>query len=117
MFWNLYGAVMKRGIVLACLILVAMPALAEDLKLAWDPNPTSEGVTGYKVYHKISTEASWRTAIPVTETTYTLTGLPPGLYAIAVSAARGTEESDKSYEIHVQVKLAAPAGLKKVEIP
>jgi hypothetical protein len=66
---------------LAC----AGPALAADVTLAWDANTESD-LAGYKVYYGTASGV-YGTPITIgTQTTYTVTGLPPGTYYFAVTA-------------------------------
>lgn len=66
---------------LAC----AGSALAADVTLAWDANTESD-LAGYKVYYGTASGV-YGTPITIgTQTTYTVTGLPPGTYYFAVTA-------------------------------
>jgi len=66
---------------LAC----AGSALAADVTLAWDANTESD-LAGYKVYYGTASGV-YGTPITIgTQTTYTVSSLPPGTYYFAVTA-------------------------------
>jgi hypothetical protein len=90
-------------------------AMAGNVKLAWDAN--SETIDGYKIYYKLQGETSWRPVItvPAGTTTYTLTGLEPGMWVFEITAYKGTVESGHSYSIIGQVTLNFPSGFRAAQ--
>ena len=87
------------------LLLLAFPLLsqvasADQVSLAWDPNPSPD-VAGYKVYYGTASRTYGASLDVGNVTTYTLTGLTPGqTYFIAVTDYnQSRSESDFSNEV------------------
>jgi hypothetical protein len=102
---------MKRTL-LALWMLLAVSAFAGNVRLAWDAN--LQTIDGYKIYYKLQGETSWRPVItvPTGTTTYTITGLDPGMWVFEITAYKGAVESAHSYSITGQVVLNFPGGFR-----
>lgn len=119
---------MRSLIATFALILTAGLSLAQTrtVNLEWDPNPPTEGVTGYKVWQKVVTPApapappviSWKLLGTATETKYAVTGVPVGTSTYAVSAINAGGESARSSEVNATLPAAprAPQGLRVVTV-
>jgi hypothetical protein len=79
------------------LLLLVMPLLAVDKRLAWDGN-TNEVVSGYKLSWG-SISGSYSNSIETTNTTAVASNLPVGATYLAVQAIRDGVESDYSDEL------------------
>jgi hypothetical protein len=66
-------------------LILAAPASAQDVTLAWDPNAETD-LAGYKVYIGNASRTYGTPVVIGTQTTYTFTGLVPGTYYFAVTA-------------------------------
>ena len=92
-----------RIVVLALALMLFIPAIsiAAEVTLAWDPNPESEDVAGYKVYCGYSSGNYEINFNAGNQTTYTISGLESGqVYYFAVTAYNiEGYESDFSEEI------------------
>lgn len=91
-----------RIVVLALALMLFIPAIsiAAEVTLAWDPNPESENVTGYKVYYGYSSKNYEINFNVGNQTTYTISGLESGqVYYFAVTAYNEGYESSFSEEI------------------
>jgi hypothetical protein len=89
---------MKKLISILWLFLIAAPLFSGDVKLHWDAN-TETDLQGYKLYWGT---ASGAYGAPITlglQNDYTLTGLNPGTYFIAVTAFNAAGESGYSNEV------------------
>jgi hypothetical protein len=114
-----------------CLLLFSSQAVASPsfirnddgtLSLAWDANPTSDNVDGYRVHYGTAA-GTYQSTVDVGNTTGwpIPTNLVPGLYYFAVSAYRGSAESDLSGEVSTGVNqpvddCSPPLGSKAVSI-
>jgi len=69
------------------IILLALipPVMAADVTLAWDPN-TETDLAGYKIYYGTASRVYGAPIVIGNQTTYTVTGLPPGVFYFAVTA-------------------------------
>ena len=80
----------RPALVLAFLVLFAVPAFADTVTIAWDPNPPADNVVRYIVYYgsQPGTQAAdypfWQDVGNVTEGT--ISNLGPGTYYFAVEA-------------------------------
>lgn len=112
---------MKLTAAALALILSAGSAAAQ-ISLEWDPNAPAEGVTGYKVWQKVTTPAvppatepviTWRligqTATPVTK--FTVQKVPAGTTVYTVTAFSPGGESGRSNEAS-NTLLTAPGKLR-----
>ena len=112
---------MKRLFVLA--MLLATPAYAEVVKLAWDPNPADQNVIRYHVYRSeglvdpAGTPVDFR-PIQAPTTNAATDQLPDdGLtYTYAIKAFNGAVESGFSNQVSVPTRKAPgnPTGAKRV---
>jgi hypothetical protein len=66
-------------------LILAAPALAGDVTLAWDANSEPD-LAGYKVYYGTASGIYGTPIVIAAQTTYTITGLAPGTYYFAVTA-------------------------------
>jgi len=85
-------SIIPKIIQILCLLVFSLPAIAADIRLAWDPS-LSPGISGYRVYVGQSSR-SYGTPITIgNQTTYTVTNLANGTWFIAVTAfdASGNE--------------------------
>lgn len=79
-------------------------ALGADIRLAWDPNPAQERVTGYKIHYGPASGHYDHVEDAGNVTQYMLKGLPPGRYYIAATAYDSYKNaSDYSKELVVDV--------------
>jgi hypothetical protein len=93
------------AVVAITLLLSAAPAFAGDVTLAWDPNTESD-LAGYKVYFGTA-PGTYGTPITLgTQTTYTVTGLPPGTWYFAVTAYN-TSGLESAYSNEVSTVVTA----------
>jgi PKD repeat protein len=92
------------------LLLVAVPAYAGQVTLAWDP-VSAPTLAGYRLYYGVSSHA-YTTSIPVgLQTNYTVTGLTAGqTYYFAVTAYDTSTESAKSNEVNSLISTTAPVA-------
>ena len=89
----------------AALATFSATAIAEDVKLAWDPSASSN-VGGYRVYYGLSPGVYTSKIFVGNRTTYTLSGLSSGrTFYIAVTAYEsiGSRESDFSNEVSIVI--------------
>ena len=97
-------------LILAC----STPAIAADLTLSWDPNSESD-LAGYKLYYGT---ASGIYGTPITlgiETTYTITGLPPGTYFFALKAFN-TQGLESGFSNEVSTTISPPPTTGRCDI-
>lgn len=125
-------------IIAAALLSAAGFASAQNsVKLTWDPSPPGEGVTGYRVYQRVTTPApeppagtpppatppapvvTWKlvATVPVTATpatpVYIVSGLAFGaVNAWAVTAFNPWGESSRSKEVAHKVPISPPLNVK-----
>jgi hypothetical protein len=104
---------MKRyGFILAMLILMAIPAMAQTVTFAWDPHPEAAQLTGFKLFQS---KTSWTYgATPVATftggalTTGTIPKPGLGRYFYVLTAFTPDVESDFSNEVSLVVKPQKP---------
>lgn len=87
-------------------LFAAISAAAADIRLAWDAN-TEPDLAGYYVYYGQHSRAYSNSTKLGTQTTYTVTGLPPGTYYFAVTAFN-TAGQESAYSNEVSTTI--PAG-------
>lgn len=107
-----------RGALLLSVVLVAAPAWAWNVTVAWDPNPASENVTGYILhYGKVSRTAPGFTAyssqVNVGNVTQRSLALPDdgATYYLAVVAYNGAGRSSYSAEVSAAATAPAPSPM------
>jgi hypothetical protein len=102
-------AMLGAAFFLAC----SASAFAADITIAWDANVESD-LAGYKIYYGTA-PGVYGTSITIgTQTTYTLTGLPPGTYYIAVTAYN-TAGLESGYSNEVYTTTAAGPSTTKCD--
>jgi hypothetical protein len=106
-----------RTLFLALFLLIAIPALAADIQLAWDPMPVGEtwktvrayelksGAGGANIYTQVGEVAA-------SVSTLTLANISPGEHRYVVRAYDGTWESGDSNVAGTPPLPASPSGLK-----
>lgn len=107
---------MKSILIALALLMIAVPAMAAQVTLAWDANdPAPEG---YRLFQRTETTA-YDYEAPVwtgTVTTCTIDGLVPGvMYYFVVRAYQDLDESGDSNEVSFKGIIPAPTGLRVVE--
>lgn len=103
---------MKKILSLVPLCLLAALAVADtQVRLAWDPNPESEGVTSYvlEYWPGNSTTRQFTNAGNSTGVVVTITDAVPWTFRVRAANASGT--SSPSTEVRLQVRPTAPKGL------
>jgi len=104
--WNLFARVWRLENALVFLVL-SLPALAADVKLAWDANTESD-LAGYKVYFGLAPRVYSAPTNVGKVTSYTVSGLAPGTYYFAVTAYN-TAGLESGYSNEVSTTIA-PSG-------
>jgi hypothetical protein len=91
--------ILRTPLLVAALLLISTAANAQSLVLAWDASTTT-GVSGYRVHYG-TTPSTYPNSIDVgTQTTYTVSGLVPGVrYYFVVSAYSAGGTSNYSNEV------------------
>lgn len=94
----------KRGLVILAIFSSGLArAIAADVSLAWDAS-ISTNIAGYKVYVGTGSRTYGAPRVIGNQTTYTVTGLGPGVYFFAVTAFDASgNESDFSNEVSQQI--------------
>lgn len=86
---------MKKFIALVALI--ALTASTFGLTVLWNPNDPAEQIVNYRVYWAQGTQPFQFLADTGTNTSYTITNAPPGVYRFYITARNfWTVESDPS---------------------
>ena len=89
-------------------------ALSVDITIAWDPNSEAD-LAGYKIYYGTASGV-YGTPITIgTQTTYTITGLPPGTYYVAVTAYN-TLGVESGFSNEVSTASSPPPTASKCDI-
>lgn len=101
---------MKALLTLALAFALSSVLSAADVSLAWEPNNPPGTVTKYTVYQKIGT--NWVKKGDATGTTFTVTGLTPGVHTFAVTATNTWGESVKSNEVTTPAPANPPTNLR-----
>ena len=103
------GSLLSIGLVLTFLVSYAIPLFAGTATLTWNPN--TDAVAGYKIYFGRGPR-NYGTPIDVGNvTTYTISGLGPGMYFFAVTAYNGVRvESGFSNEVAKLLTVTTPAN-------
>jgi hypothetical protein len=101
---------------LAALLFFALTASgwAADITIAWDANAEPD-VAGYKVYYGTASGAYGSPIILGTQTTYTISGLPDGIYYVAVTAFN-TAGLESGYSNEVSTTIAGTPSASKCEL-
>jgi len=113
---------------LALLLSAGLAAAQNSVSLEWDPNPPAEGVSGYRIYQKITTPApgpiggttpppaiTWKLVGTATEPKFTVPNVPAGTTTYTVTAFNPGGESGRSNEAQATL-LSAPAKLRVVTV-
>lgn len=84
-----------------CMLLILSPAYPQSATLTWTP-PTTDTlgkpiapITGYNIFYGLSQSTLTKITIPPTSS-YTVTGLSPGVNYFAMTTLAGGEESDRT---------------------
>jgi len=94
-------------LILALLVAAgASIASAREITLAWDPNPTADQVTEYRVYEL--TGAGWALLGSTADTRWTIGDRDPGQYEFAVTAVNFWGESVRSDSTSTPPGLPTP---------
>jgi len=110
---------MQRLIVIAFLLLITGPALAQDtVSLAWDLIPNEEKLGadgGYKIYQskQSGVYSAPAATVPPGTNNVTLTDLPYGRLYWAVTAFAIDAESEYSNEVNKVIRPPAPRNLRE----
>ena len=112
-FWQKHHSPLIAMLAASLLLVCSASAMAGDITIAWDPNSESD-LAGYKIYYGTASGVYGTPIIIGTQTTYTLTGLPPGTYYITVTAfnASGLESG---YSNEVYTTLGSSPGTTKCD--
>jgi hypothetical protein len=104
---------LRQITVAVALLLLPIVAHAQSLTVAWDPNPSSDQVTGYEVCigtASLSCNVS-RATVAATESAYTFTPTGGVLYFVAVRAHSAAGAGAYSQEVTVSApSLSQPAN-------
>lgn len=104
---------MKPLKILLLLLSVLFTTSAANIKLVWDPNPPSDGVTGYKVYFKNNAFGGgiFSPIATVATNTFTLTNMSPGNFSFYVTATNAAGESPPSATVTTNVTTVVPVAV------
>lgn len=91
-------------------LFIAAALNAADVSLAWDPNNPPGTVSKFTVYQKNGT--NWVKKGETAGTTFTVTGLTPGVHTFAVTATNTWGESARSNEQTTPAPANPPANLR-----
>lgn len=94
----------KRLILLSSLLLVAIVAIAADIKVGWNANPAADNVTKYNIYRATGVSSTFVLVASTTNTYYVDTSLTPGVYRWQVTAVNEWGEGPASVPV-----VSAPA--------
>ncbi len=93
----------KIGFAVFLFLAFTTAAAAQNVTIAWDPN-TETDLAGYKIYYGNASGVYGTPIVIGTQTTYTLTGLPAGIWYIAVTAFNASGlESGFSNEVSTTI--------------
>ncbi len=105
---------MFKKLLMAVILVFSMTcsAFAGDVTLSWDANLEPD-IASYNVHYGDVNRTQIISLNVGNVTPFTFTGLSAGTYYFAVSAVDSSlNESEKSYEVVVEVPLSIPTGLK-----
>ena len=89
--------------VLFLFLSLASAAIAADVTLAWDHNPTTDNVTKYTLYEQQG--SAWTKVSDTTLNQHVIQNVSVGLHTYAVTASNAWGESPRS------VSVSTPPGL------
>ena len=101
---------MKRLLLIA-MLLMALPLMAADVKLAWDPPAAGPVPAGYKVYYGTASGVYGSPIDAGNVTQYTVSNLSAGTYYFVVSAYLPGQESGYSNEVNKGI-IGNPGNLR-----
>lgn len=114
---------MRTLLIVALLLLFALPVAAQSIDFAWDPHPEASQLTGFKLY-QTKTAGTYDMAAPVatflggTLTTGNIAKPPIGKYCWILTAYKeqlpDILESGPSNEVCDKILPKSPGGLKKI---
>jgi len=88
---------MKRIVLFLALMILALPMMAADVTLEWDPMPAGQSWTAVRCYEINSAGAYVRVGeVPGTSTKMTLTGVTPGIHKYVVRPFNVWEAPDSN---------------------
>lgn len=91
---------MKRIILIAALLLFAVPAMAATVTLAWDPMPAGQSWTGVTAYEQIGTVYTQVAKVTGTPPASTLSfQATTGTHTYVVRSTNGQSESPNSNSV------------------
>lgn len=105
---------MRTVLTLILLCMLSASTLATDLKVTWDPMPSSQAWTAVRLYEKLDTGMTkvGETSYPSSTPSITITNVTPGQHTYVLRSFNGQQESPDSTTIPFTLLVApvAPTG-------
>ena len=103
---------MKRLILALLLGLLALPAMAVDLTLQWDPMPAGQAWENVVAYEKVGTTYVNKGQVVGTATTLTITNVAIGSHTYIVRSKQAAIESADSNSASKDIAPVNPGNLR-----
>jgi len=98
------------------LLVIASPAAAADVKLAWDPMPAGEAWTEVRIFEVISYDFVLKATVPATQTTATVQNVSIGTHSYVARSFNGTQESLNSNTASTTILPRPSAPVLRIDV-